>query len=293
MRVFFLSEKTCVLSVNGLFLGTVDGFERTVELEPADGVFCELMLPGYHALRFRFDETFLTAPPEQVSLYYTKAGVAIYAAGFLREDASLRPVRQERLAGTLLTLYVQGRVQLSLENEMGFHIIDLPDAFEVATMSQAGDYFLLETAAAFLLLTRKGEIVVRAEGHVIERGERVTADVPFRDSLRHTAVCTWEKGKLTDCRIRTSSQPTEATYALALFESVLIGADPSPYLSKNLAEKAHALGEYLGKFTSVVLTERTDEVGLVYERKTRVFDLRYFRVTLGEDGKITNIAPLE
>ena len=293
MRVFFLSDRPCVLSINGLFLGSVDGHERSVELDPEDAVFCELQCPAYRSVCFRFDEAFLLSPPAHVQLYYTRTGVAVYVSDFLRENSALRPVWQKKLLGTLCTLYVQGSVQLSLENELGFHIVNLPDAFEQCEVSVAGNHLLLETQNAFCLIDRSGTISVHSDGTVTARGHTMSAEVPFHDSLRHTALCTWEDGKLVDCRIRTAAQPSPATYALALFESVLIGADVAPYLAENLLSKADALPEFLGKFCSVVLTERVDEVGLVYTRSERVFDVRYYRVALSAEGKITNILPID
>ena len=281
-----------MLTVAGLPLGSIDGHERTCELEPADGLLCECVCPGFLPVRFFFNENFLIDPPEKVNLYYTKSGLGVYVRGFVREDPTLRPILQERLAHSLVTLYTQGGVQCSVENETGFHLIDLSLSYEHAKAYEAGGNILLETPTEFCILSREGAILTRSEGTVTERGQRVTAEVPFHDSLRHTALCTFEHGKLTECRIRTGAKPTETTYALALFESVLIGADPAPYLAENLQEKADALGEFLGKFVSVVLTERTDEVGLVCERKPRVYDVRYFRVTLS-DGKISNITPVE
>ena len=68
--------------------------------------------------------------------------------------------------------------------------------------------------------------------------------------------------------------------------------DPSPYLHEKIRGKADSLKEFLGDYRSVVLTDRPERVGLVYERKTRVYDVRYFIVTV-EDGKISNIAPEE
>lgn len=289
MRVYFLSEKLAALSVNGLFLGTVDGFERSAELDPKDACFIECKPMGpFLPVRFCFDEAFLISPPPQIELYYTRDGVAVYCKNFLREDAAMRVVRQERIAGARLTLYVQGKVQLSLESENGFFLVDLPDAFEDAAISASGENFLIEGENAFRLLSRSGETLISSEGKVTERGQTVRAEVPFRDSLGHIAVCAWENGKLTSFSLRARQTPTAATYALALFESVLVGADPAPYLSDELAEKADALKEFLGDFLSVVPYETPEEVGLVYKRKENVFDLRYFRVT-EEDGKIANI----
>ena len=98
----------------------------------------------------------------------------------------------------------------------------------------------------------------------------------------------WKEGALVSCTLRAARSPAPATFALALFESVLLGLDASPFLSPGL--DADALAEYLGGFRSVVLTEEEDRVGLVYPRRERVFDVRYFTVET-EDGRVCNILP--
>ena len=271
MRVCFLSEKLCALKIGGAYLGFVDGFERTTELDPKDGLFCELSPCGgeFLPLCFRFDEAFLLSPPPQAELYYTEQGVAVYLSGFLRADQTLRVLKQERFGGSLFTLTRQGKLQLALDNETGFHLTELPDCFETCTFSANREGFLLTAPTAFALLSHS----------------------PFHDSLGHTALCEWREGKLVNCSIRAAGEPTPATFALALFESALIGADVRPFLSDALAQKAGSLKEYLGDFRSVVLTDSPEKVGLVYPRKERVFDVRYYSVELS-DGKISNIKPL-
>ena len=292
MRVFFLAEKLCAVTVNGLFLGYADGFERSVELDPADGCFVECKPAGFHPVRFRFDGDFLFAPPPHIELYHTRQGAAIYCRGFLREDAGMRVVRQQRIADTLFTLFVQESVQLSAENETGFHLMTLPDAFEDASFCEAGEVFLIEGKDAFLLLSRAGEKLVLSEGRVTKRGREIAAEIPYHDSMGHTALCVYENGALVRRSIRARREASSAAYALALFECVRADADCTPFLAPSIAEKAGALKEFLGDYLSVVLTEKGEEVGLVYRRKENVFDVRYFRVSF-EDGKISNISPME
>ncbi len=279
--------------INGMYLGLVDGFERTTELCPCDGLWCAVTPCGgeFQPFGFRFDEDFLLSPPPFVRLYYTEKGVAVYFCRFLRADQSLRVLRQERLAGSLLTLTLQGKLQLALENETGFHLTDLPDRLESSVFSVRREGFLLTADDAFALLSRGGELLLFSEGKVLESRETLDAEVPFHDSLGHTAVCRWRDGALESCSIRAAGTPTPATYALALFESALIGADVRPYLDDALAEKADSLKEYLGDYRSVVLTEDPARVGLVYPRRERVFDVRYFTVE-SKQGKISNITPV-
>lgn len=289
MRVFFLSEKRCALFFGGVFLGTADGFERSAELDPADRIFCELQAPGCAPESFVFDEAFLFAPPPPFELYFSRGTVTVYCRSFARADPSLTVVRQERVNGALFTLCMQGRLQLNMENETGFHILPLPERFMNCTFRACGEDFLLEGSGTFALIKRDGTVRIRAEGRVLECGETLVAEIAFRDSGGHTAIAEWRDGELLRYTVRTAREPTETTFALALFESVLIGADCTPFLADALKPKAGALRAYLGDFSDVALTARQDVVGLVYPRKERVFDVRYFRVTL-EDGKIANIS---
>lgn len=290
MRVVFLAERSSALTVNGVYLGLVDGFERTCEINPEERVFCELRSGGCMPISFFFDGEFLLDPPPQVKLYYFAGGVAVFAGDFLPTDCSLKVLWQTRLNGTLLTLCKQGKLQLNVENENGFRIVELPASLEESEAHALGNDFLIEGESGFALVTREGEISVLSEGRILEKEFALKAEIPFHDSMGHVAICSWENGKLTECKIRTAQEPTEATFALALFESVLIGADFTPFLHDSLAEKADALREFLGAFQSVVLTQERQRVGLVYERKPRIFDVRYFRVEL-TDGKISNIVP--
>jgi hypothetical protein len=39
MKIYFLSSKPCILTVNGAFFGTVNGFERFAEVSLKDNLF--------------------------------------------------------------------------------------------------------------------------------------------------------------------------------------------------------------------------------------------------------------
>lgn len=289
MRVFFCAEQTCAFFVNGMYLGIVNGFERSTELDPADGVFCELKAEKYAPVRFSFDEDFLFAPPEGVELYFFGTAAGVHITDFIRSDPSLRVVWQQRFGDTLLTLCVQGRVLLNLDHGKQFYQIVLPFSFENCTVSRAGRLFLLESRTAFALIGEDGKIRVLSEGRVTTRDEAVTAEVPLHDSRGTLLRRTWVNGEPETCTVLSAHEPTQATYALAFFESLLVGSDPAPYLSPALAPKTGLLRQFLGTYRAVVLTEKPDVIGLVYARKERVFDVRRFRVTI-EEGKIANIS---
>ncbi len=292
MRVYFLAETPCALTINGAYMGLVDGFERFVELSPQDEPYCVLTATGKLPLRFTLNEQFLFAPPEQITLYYTEKGVAIYASDFICDNPTLQVLWQERVGDTLFTLFRQGKLQLSMENGRGFHLLPLPNAFEQSTLSSFQSHFLLECEEGFYLFDSEGNSIISSQGRVVEKGDTLKAEVPFHDALRHVGLCEWKDGRLERCSIRTENEPTPAMFALALFESVLIGADATGYLAPNLVEKALSLKEFLGEFSSVVLTGEENRVGLAYKKRKRVFEVRYFRVQV-ENGKVCNILPEE
>ena len=291
MKVYFLSDRLSALTLNGVYLGMIDGFERSVELDPNDKIYAQIAPAGCIPLRFCIDQDFLFAPPPHIRLYYSGSDVAVYASGFLHEDQSLKVLSEEQLGGTHFTLYRQGEVYLRYEHGRT-HVIQLDDRFEKCDIREINDGYLLTGEGAFLLLGRGGNVLVRSEGEVVEAGETLKAEIPLHDSMGHSVVSEWRGGELVSSSIRAKRAPTEATYALALFESVNLGVDPAPYLHEKICHKADSLKEFLGDYLSVVLTDSPQRVGLVYERKERVFDIRYFTVTL-EDGKISNITPEE
>lgn len=292
MRFYFLTERPCTLTVNGVFFGTTDLFERSANLDPTQELALEFApLGDYLPVRFLLNEAFLFAPPPRCSLYFLPEAVALYVDDFLRADASMQILWQKRFSDTLLTLSMQGKLQLNVTTERELRVIPLPERLIDCTVRETVDGFLLESKTAFALVSRKGELLLSEEGSVVSCEEGITALLPYRDALRHSALCTYRQGELVSKKIRAEREVTETTLALALFESVRINADCTPYLSPELTEKVGALQEYLGNFTSVVMTDERDKIGLCYPRKPRVFDVRYFRVEK-KDGKISNLIPL-
>lgn len=175
---------------------------------------------------------------------------------------------------------------LDLQTEAGFVLVPLDDALEGCRAAPQDDGFLLYTETRFCLISRAGEVLISSEGRVVETGARLIAEVPFHDSRGHAALCEWERGELAACSLKTALPPVPQTFALALFESVLLGLDPSPFLAPEL--DGDALREYLGEFVSVVLTDEENRVGLVFPRRERIYDVRYF--TVETDGRrVVNI----
>lgn len=287
MRVYFLSEIPCSLKIDGAYLGLCDHFERFAELDLNSTFFLEFLpFENFLPIRFRLDSSSLLSPPEHISLYYFKEGIAIYAFGY--ESPIEKTIEEKTFARDKFTLLRKGRLFLKRE---GKEALPLPDFLETGSWREEAAGYLLFSEEGFCFLPFEGEPVVQ-EGKILSCEKTLIADIPFRDSRQHIFTCEWQNGKLISCKLKTASPPTEATFALAFFESVLLGADSSLFLSEELKGKEDRLKDYLKDFRSVVLTEQNDRVGLVYERQERVFFVRYFSVEL-ENGKIKNIIPDE
>lgn len=259
MQVYFLAERECMLRINGIYLGLSIYSSAPSNSIPEDGIVCELVpLDGFLPVSFRLDETFLLQPPPQVRLYYARNAVAVYCTDFLRADPSMKVVRQQKFGDTLLTLTVQGKVQLYLQNSAS-HLLALPQSFADCTAKEYRDCFLLSAPTGFALVSREGELLLLSEGTVLSSDTTIKAEVPFRDCLGHTAVCEWDREKLIGCSVRTAREVTEATLALALFESVLIGADVSPYLCEELREKSGRSAGIFGRICFCRANERANQ----------------------------------
>ncbi len=292
MRVYFLSEVPCALVVDGAYFGSIDGFERSAQLNLEDGLFLEFLPTSPLApLRFYLNEQTIFSPPKGLCVYHVKDAIALYAKDFAPLDCRMRILWQKKIDRNTVTLYRQGVLQLSVQNEGGFFLVDLPDTLYPCTVRPTHDGILLESDTAFALITNEGGMSVLSRGKILSAEQTLKAEVPLCDSLQSHAVVEWQDGKIISYTVRTERDAEEQLIPLALFECVLVGADPSPFLHQTLLPKAGALKEFLGTFTDVRLTDQTDVIGLVFPVRERVFEVRYFRTTL-TDGKVSNVAPI-
>ena len=111
MRIYFLSCLPAALKLNGLYLGTIDGFERHIELDPADSVLAEIVpSDNLQPLNFFLDEKFFKDPPTFVDLYLTDGDAIVYIREYAVKDVTLSVIYQTRFAGNLVTVFSQGGI---------------------------------------------------------------------------------------------------------------------------------------------------------------------------------------
>lgn len=296
MKIYFLSSQPCALSLNGLFFGTTDNFERFTELDPTDKIYAQFSPEGALPVGFFITEEILSTPPSGCEVYLLRDGVAIYAKDFPPSDFTLRPILQQRDGNRLATLFRQGNLQLTIESPLGFFNTHLPHSFQPTSLHFHGEYLLLEGENTLTLFTLEGKQLLFERVIEYSLSENVlSATIPLSDRLQRQAKCEWS---LTDngCHLTsftllqptTGNQPPADLLAYAFFESVLIGADFASFLSDDLIPDAERIRAFLGDFTAVTLTNKPTVCGLVRKKKERLFTLDYFSVEI-QNGKIVDV----
>lgn len=302
MKVYFLSSRPCALTLNDAYFGLTDRFERFAELSLKDNVFVRFTPENAQPIGFFLNESAYQTPPAGCEIYLLKNALAIYARDFPPSDLTLKLLAQKRFERTLITLFYQGELYLSIETENDFFISTLPPAFEKSELIFENGAFIIKAPNAVAVYAKTGERVLMEEtlSCAVEAGV-LQATLPLSDSLGRVADCAWEisergvtrtKCTLSQSRAKSGEADPESIKTellpFAFFESVLLGADYACMLSDDLVAQADKLKGYLGDFLSVTLTDDPSVCGLVYKRAERLFEIVNFSVSL-ENGKITDI----
>lgn len=314
MKVYFLSSQPCILTLNGAYYGTTDTFERFLELSPKDNLFVEFTPENGLPIRFFLNENLRFHPPKNCEVYLLKDGVAVYANNFPPEDFELKTFAQARNGKTLVTLFRQGPLQLSIESERGFFLSPLPADFanEPIEIFFYDEFILLRSAIHIALYDTSGRnyLLEKARDAFFDGGI-LKAELPLADHLNRVAKCKWDLSggtcKQTEFLISQSTgirldfgaddlknpqvgseRIRDELLPYAFFESVLLGANYKELLALELQNKADSLKSFLGEFTSVTLTEKPNVCGLIRKKAERLFEVDYYAVEI-ENGKITDV----
>lgn len=308
MKVYFLSSKPCILTLNGAYFGLTDTFERYAEISPTDNLFAEFTPESGQPIRFFLSENIRLNPPDKCEVYLLKDGLAVYAKDFPPTDLTLRVIAQERESDMLVTVFSQGGVQLSIENGKGFFLSTLPPSFENCALEFYQDFILISSPTQIALYNRRGErlLLEYATSFSFENGN-LLATLPLSDSLNRKAECVWqlEDGKAKQTRFTIIQQTKVSLPAseqdetrsgkicdeilpYAFLESALLGLDCSAFLCDELQTKANDIKAFLGDYQSVVLTKRANVCGLVRKKADRLFEVDEYFVEL-TNGKITDV----
>ena len=296
MKIYFLSSRPCALTLNGVFFGITDLFERSAEVCLADKIFACFTPQGSLPLSFFITEEIINTPPDGCEVYLLRDGIAIYAQDFPPSDFTLRPLLQAREGEKLATVFSQGSLQLSIESPLGFFNAKLPPSFTPNSISFHREYLLLEGEGKIALFSIEGKLLLSEK--IVEyslNGDTLNATIPLSDRLQRQAKCEWtlQNGECKLTRFLLSqSSATDKTppdlLAYAFFESVLIRADFTAFLADELIPDAENIRAFLGNFIAVTLTHEPTVCGLVRKKKERLFLVEYYSVEI-EKGKIIDV----
>ena len=124
MKIYFLSDKPCTLTVDGEFHGRTDGFARVLDLALCDNRFVCFHPENAVPIGFFLDARIFQTPPVGCEVYRFPDGVAVYARAFTPLNLALRVTTQERFEDILATVFVQGAPVLALNTPSGLFTAD-------------------------------------------------------------------------------------------------------------------------------------------------------------------------
>jgi len=291
-----------MLTLNGTFFGITDKFERFADICLTDRIFAEFTPEGRLPISFFITDALLSTPPIGCEVYLLRDGVAIYARDFPPADFTLRPIAQQQFDDTLVSVFQQGDMQVSIQSPAGFFTDALPSVFFNCKLSAHAGLYFIEGERHLAVYTAMGKCVLLEEvlSFSVTDGE-LHALLPLSDCLGRIADCTWSLHE-NDC-VRTAltlrqnhtqagdtdiDKIADELLPYAFFQSVLFGGNYTDYLSNELAGKASQIVDFLGNFRAVCITEDPYVCGLIREKKARLFEVVYFTVKI-ENKKIADI----
>ncbi len=295
MKVCFLSSQPCQLTLNGVYFGITDRFERSAEVSLSDGIFLCFTPENALPISFRLTENIRFAPPTGCEVYLLRDKIVLYAKDFPPSDFTLRIHAQKRFDNCVATLFTQGKTQLSIDGPQGFFNAYLPPISDDCELRQINGCILVADKTRLCLFSEDGRLLLCEQtlSFTIEN-EVLTARLPLNDSGCRYADCAWEikDGACRQIAFSISDSlspfPHEDLLVYAFFESVLIGANFEDFLSDALRQQKEKLRAFLGDFVSVAPTETPNECVLLRKKAEGVFEGAYFRAEV-TDGKISDV----
>lgn len=308
MRVYFLSCIPAILKLNGMYIGAIDGFERRIELDPADRVFAEIIPDeNLNGVNFFLDEKFFKNPPEFCDVYSMEGDALIYIREYSVKDAKIEVLYQSRFYGSLITVFSQAGLYLSVDGAE-YSLTPLPQSFKkfnVETCTLAGrEVFAISNGKHLIVISESGKIIFKNAANSFSFSDTLKVTADFETCTAAQAECEYsydgESLTLISAVTRETRPPEKEILHFAFFESVLTAADFEKYLSDALKPKAADLKSYLGEFVGVTVPPEKfylvhgniNAAGLVYPKAKNLFEVKYFAVELA-DGKIDNLYPIE
>lgn len=157
MKIRFLSAVPCALSIGGAYCGITDTFDRYADIRLKDNLFACFSPQNALPLGFFLNESLFFSPPEGVEVYLLRDGASVYAKDFPSRSPDVRIVAQERFLSDLATVYLQGKVYLSIETDGGFFVQPLSARYESARIEKRNGLFFIEGKDALCIFNARGK----------------------------------------------------------------------------------------------------------------------------------------
>lgn len=302
MKVYFLSSIPCCLTLNGAYFGICDKFERFAEVSLSDNLFAQFTPQGAQPLGCFLSQELRFSPPEGFEVYLLPDGIALYARDFPPHDFALRVHAQTRENDTLVTLFEQGALQLSIQTDADFTVVPIPQDFAHAKIVFLEKLIALKTDTHLSLYTVTGKCVFCEEISDYSITDSIlSVTLPLSNALGRYAKCRYTLTE-TDCtRIDISflqqrdedgdtdkQSVANSLLPFAFFESILLGMDYTSFLAESLLEKATFLRAFLGEFVAVSPTSSQNVCALIKRKGERLYEVTHYRVEIC-NGKIVDV----
>ncbi|MDE7163188.1 MAG: hypothetical protein K2O44_03810 [Clostridia bacterium] len=309
MRIYFLSERQAALKLDGAYLGTIDGFERFVDVEADSKILAEVIPEGdARPVSFFIDEGFFKEPPDFADVYLSDGDAVIYIRRYQPRAEKLKVIAQREFCGGLVTLFLNGGgVYLNCEKEV-CNLYELSRAFENATFKEElianRPVLLIEGEGCVAVISENCRRVFYNPAESWQCGNDLTVTVNFNTCAGCRATCTFAYDGTDMTLINSVTEervpPAPGIMHFAFFECVMTHGNFAKYLSDELKANAQALPSYLGEFVDVAVPysrffEKHGDIkaaGLVYPLSKNLFQIKYFAVDI-KDGKIENVYEVE
>ena len=295
MKIYFLSSKTCALTVGGAYFGITDKFERFASVCLADNLPVSFTPENALPISFFLNENIRFQAPVGVDVYLLKDAIALYAHDFPPRDFLLRPCAQARNGDLLVSVFEQGSVQVSFQSTGFFSVSPLPAEFKECEISFQQDFVFVKSQTKLAVFSFTGKQVFLENVHEfsVENNE-LTVVIPLNESLGATLHGTWkmENGEFTrtalafSCEERISQDDNLLGYAF--FESVRVGANIEDMLSADLLPEKDKIVAFLGDFCAVMPTSDKNTCALIYQKAERLFQACYYSLQI-QSGKIVDV----
>ena len=291
MKVYFLSETPCALFVGEEYLGVTNAFPKYATLSLKDGLFIRFMPENALPICFFLTENIRFSPPDKVEVYLLKNAILLYAKNFTFGDFTLTPIAQARYENTLVSVFKQGEVQLSIQSPNGFFVATLPPSFEHCSIQKSENFFLIKSEKQLLVFSENGRRVLseNCQSYRLENSflyltaplDDCYTRIAEKEYLFTETGCVLQKTTLSD---KIGSAPL----GYAFFESLLKGVNYDEMLSTELLEEKEKIALFLGDFVAVWFTEDINCYALIRKKSERLYEADYFSVVI-ENDKIAEI----